>query len=92
VPYPTASSRPPARCGRQSSGFDWSRINAAVAALPRGRWTTYGDLALLGCTAMPVGQHIANTLGLDNPYRVLGCDGNHAPIFLWTKPATCATS
>jgi hypothetical protein len=37
------------------AGFDWRRINAAIAAIPRGRWTTYGDLAQLGGTAaMPV--------------------------------------
>ena len=68
-------------------GFDWSRINAAVAAIPRGRWTTYGELAQLGGTAaMPVGQHIANTPGLDNGYRVLGSDGKPRPDFHWDNP------
>jgi uncharacterized protein with ParB-like and HNH nuclease domain/alkylated DNA nucleotide flippase Atl1 len=48
------------------AGFDWKRINAAIVAIPRGRWTTYGDLAqLCGTAAMPVGQHIASTPGLD---------------------------
>ena len=48
-------------------GFDWSRINAAIATIPSGRWSTYGDLALVGGTAaMPVGQHIANTQSLSN--------------------------
>jgi Protein of unknown function (DUF1524) len=69
------------------SGFDWSRINAAVAAIPRGRWTTYGDLAQLGGTAaMPVGQHVAGTPGLDNGYRVLGSDGKPRPDFRWDSP------
>lgn len=68
-------------------GFDWSRINAAVAAIPRGRWTTYGDLAQLGGTApMPVGQHVANTPDLDNAYRVLGADGKPRPDFRWDDP------
>lgn len=50
-PLPGAVVRP--------EGFDWSRINAAVAAIPRGRWTSYGELAQLGGTAaMPVGQAI----------------------------------
>ncbi len=72
---------------RQPSGFDWSRINAAIAAIPRGRWTTYGDLAQLGGTAaMPVGQHVANTPGLDNGYRVLGSDGKPRPDFHWDNP------
>ncbi len=70
------------------SGFDWRRINAAIAAIPRGRWTTYGQLAQLGGTAaMPVGQHLANTPGLDNAYRVLGSDGKPRPDFRWENPA-----
>ncbi len=71
----------------QPSGFDWSRINAAVTAIPRGRWTTYGELAQLGGTAaVPVGQHIANTPGLDTAYRVLGSDGIPRPDFRWGDP------
>jgi len=71
----------------QLTGFDWSRINAAIAAIPRGRWTTYGDLAQLGGTAaMPVGQHIANTPALGNAYRVLGSDGKPRPDFHWDSP------
>jgi len=42
------------------SGFDWSVIDAAVAAIPPGFWTSYGDLAALGGTAaQPVGRHVA---------------------------------
>ena len=38
------------------------------------------DLAQLGGTAaMPVGQHVTNTPGLDNGYRVLGSDGRPRP-------------
>lgn len=70
-----------------SSGFDWSGINAAVAAIPRGRWTAYGDLAELGGTAAKaVGQHVANTSNLDNGYRVLGADGKPRPDFRWSDP------
>ncbi|MGH3232765.1 MAG: GmrSD restriction endonuclease domain-containing protein [Streptosporangiaceae bacterium] len=69
------------------AGFDWRRINAAIAAIPCGRWTTYGDLAQLGGTAaMPVGQHIASTSSLDNAYRVLGSDGKPRPEFRWESP------
>ena len=78
-PIPEMTERP--------AGFDWRRINAAIAAIPRGRWTTYGDLAQLGGTAaMPVGQHMANTSGLDNAYRVLGSDGKPRPEFRWEDP------
>ena len=65
-------------------GFDWSRINAAVVTIPRGRWTTYGDLAQLGGTAaVPVGQHLANEPNLENAYRVLGANGRPRPDFRW---------
>ncbi len=60
---------------------------AAIAAIPAGRWTTYGDLAQLGGTApVPVGQHVANTLGLPNAYRVLGANGAPRPNFHWNDP------
>ena len=73
-------------------GFDWRRINAAIAAIPRGRWTTYGDLAQLGGTAaMPVGQHIANTPGLDNGTGCSALTANHAPTSAGTAQTTCAT-
>lgn len=79
-PLPGAVERP--------EGFDWSRINAAVAAIPRGRWTSYGELAQLGGTAaMPVGQHMVNEPSLDNAYRVLGADGKPRPDFRWPDPA-----
>ncbi len=72
--------------GDVPSGFDWSRINAAIAAIPAGRWTTYGDLAQLGGTApVPVGQHVANTPGLSNAYRVLGANGAPRPNFRWNE-------
>ena len=35
---------------------------------------------------MPVGQHVANTPGLDNGYRVLGSDGKPRPDFHWDSP------
>jgi uncharacterized protein with ParB-like and HNH nuclease domain/alkylated DNA nucleotide flippase Atl1 len=68
-------------------GFDWNRINAAVAAIPRGRWTTYGDLAQLGgIAAVAVGQHVANEPGLETAYRVLGSDGKPRSGFRWNDP------
>jgi len=69
------------------AGFDWSQIHAAIAAIPRGRWTTYGELAQLGGTAaMPIGQHIASTPSLTNAYRVLGADRKPRPDFRWHNP------
>jgi len=65
-------------------GFDWTRVDAAMAAIPAGRWTAYGDLAELGGTsAQPVGNHVL-TLGPDtHAYRVLLYDGTVADNFRW---------
>ncbi|CAN5314793.1 DUF262 domain-containing protein [soil metagenome] len=68
-------------------GRDWSRLHAALAALPPGTWTTYGDLAeLIGSHQVPVGQHLANTRGLLNAHRVLTSEGRVAPGFRWGDP------
>jgi uncharacterized protein with ParB-like and HNH nuclease domain/alkylated DNA nucleotide flippase Atl1 len=69
-------------------GRDWSRLHAALAALPPGAWTTYGDLAeLIGSHQVPVGQHVAKTAGLLNAHRVLTSEGRVAEAFRWSDPA-----
>lgn len=71
----------------ESGLFDWSRIDAVVSAIPRGRWTSYGDLALLaGTHAQPVGVHVAS-FALPNGYRVLDHNGRVAPGFRWADPS-----
>jgi len=71
-----------------AEGRDWSRLHAALAALPYGAWTTYGDLAeLIGSHQVPVGQHLASTPGLLNAYKVLNADGQVSAEFHWTDPA-----
>jgi uncharacterized protein with ParB-like and HNH nuclease domain/alkylated DNA nucleotide flippase Atl1 len=71
-----------------ATGRDWSRLHAALIALPVGAWTTYGDLAqLIGSHQVPVGQHIATTPGLLNGHRVLNADGSVADGFRWIDPA-----
>ncbi len=70
------------------AGRDWSRLHAALVALPHGAWTTYGDLAeLIGSHQVPVGQHVATTQGLLNAHRVLKLDGHVAEEFRWTDRA-----
>jgi alkylated DNA nucleotide flippase Atl1 len=65
-------------------GFDWSPLHAVLAALPAGRWTTYGELAeVVGTAAMPVGQHISACPECPNAYRVLGSDGKPREGFKW---------
>jgi alkylated DNA nucleotide flippase Atl1 len=76
------------RASKGVRGFDWGLIDTAIAAIPAGKWTTYGELAKLGGTgAVAVGQHVANDPGLTNAYRVLGSDGRPRPDFRWTDPA-----
>lgn len=74
--------------GGPDDGFDWSRIDAAVEAIPEGRWTAYVDLAELGGTApMPVGQYISGASHLARAYRVLSASGRIRPGFKWHDSA-----
>jgi alkylated DNA nucleotide flippase Atl1 len=68
-------------------GFDWSRIEAAIEAIPAGRWTNYGDLAELGGTgAVAVGRHVASLPPGSNAYRVLSVHGSVSEDFAWADP------
>jgi len=68
-------------------GFDWSRVEEAIAAIPVGRWTTYGDLAEIGGTAaQPVGNFITGLPASSNAYRVLSTDGTVSSSFQWADP------
>lgn len=66
-------------------GFDWTRVDAAVAAIPAGRWTNYGDLALIGGTSpQAVGNRMLTAAAFRNDYRVLDSQGRIAEGFRWT--------
>lgn len=68
--------------------FDWSLARQALAALPEGGWTTYGDLAgLVGTSAIAVGQWVANTSDVPNAWRVIGANRKPRPEFHWTDPS-----
>jgi alkylated DNA nucleotide flippase Atl1 len=72
--------------------FDWSHLHAVLAALPSGRWTTYGDLAqVVGTAPQPLGQHIARCAECPNAWRVLGGDGRPRPTFKWSDPSDTRT-
>jgi uncharacterized protein with ParB-like and HNH nuclease domain/alkylated DNA nucleotide flippase Atl1 len=61
----------------------WALMEQAVAALPPGRWTSYGDLAtLIGSHPMPVGQRIASH-PVENGHRVLQTSGTISAGFRW---------
>src|SRR5439155_115779 len=73
-------------------GFDWSELHSLLAAIPPGRWTTYGDLArVVGTASMPLGQHIANCRDCPNAQRVLGADRKPRPGFRWADPTDMRT-
>lgn len=72
------------RQGRPQGGKDWSLLHQALAALPPGAWTAYGDLAaLIGSAAQPVGAHLAQATGIANYWRVLNSAGRVAGAFRW---------
>jgi len=68
--------------------FDWSRVHVAIASIPDGCWTTYGDLAVLGGTsAQAVGNHIAALPSILKAYRVLTAEGKISEGFRWYSPS-----
>ncbi|MCG8920638.1 DUF262 domain-containing protein [Actinokineospora sp. PR83] len=76
---------PLAGVGRVEQGRDWALLHRAVAALPRGSWTSYGDLAaLVGSSSIAVGRHVVdNAAKMDKAHRVLRSDGRVADNFRW---------
>jgi alkylated DNA nucleotide flippase Atl1 len=69
-------------------GFDWTRVDETVEALPVGSWTSYGDLAeLAGTAAQPTANHIAHDASVTQAYRVLSSDGSISFNFQWHDPS-----
>lgn len=69
------------------SGFNWGRVEDAIANIPVGKWTSYGDLAEIGGTAaQAVGNFIAGDPDRSNGYRVLSADGSVSTSFRWANP------
>jgi alkylated DNA nucleotide flippase Atl1 len=69
------------------SGVAWDVMAKALAELPAGSWTTYGDLAaLIGSHPVPVGMRLA-TVPVVNAHRVLQAEGTISPGFRWLDPA-----
>jgi alkylated DNA nucleotide flippase Atl1 len=64
----------------------WTLMDKALAELPAGSWTTYGDLAaLIGSHPVPVGARLGST-PVPNPHRVLQVEGTVSPNFRWADP------
>ncbi|MEH1168275.1 DUF262 domain-containing protein [Micromonospora sp. CPCC 205539] len=69
------------------SEVPWDVMNTALAALPAGSWTAYGDLAaLIGTHPVSVGARLANH-SAPNAHRVLQAEGVIAPNFRWVDPS-----
>jgi alkylated DNA nucleotide flippase Atl1 len=72
----------------ERSTFDWAELHQAMAAIPAGHWTTYGELAaLIGTAAQPLGQHIQHCSACPNAQRVLGAGGKPRPGVSWSNPS-----
>lgn len=68
------------------SEVPWEVMNKALAELPAGSWTTYGDVAaLIGSHPVPVGVRLA-TYPTSNAHRVLQVEGTVSPNFRWPDP------
>ena len=76
----------PARAQAPTGSRDWTRLHQAMALVPPGAWTTYGDLAeLIGSHPVPVGVHLANE-AVPNAWRALTVDGRPSGRFQWRPP------
>jgi alkylated DNA nucleotide flippase Atl1 len=74
---------PTVRPGR-TADLDWSPLHQVVAAIPIGRWTTFGDLAeVVGRHPVSVRAHLA-AKPVQNSWRVLLNDGLPSPHFAGT--------
>lgn len=70
-----------------SQRFDWSDLHEVLAALPVGRWTTYGTVAsVIGTGAQPLGNHLRSCPDCPNAHRVLNRKGKVSSHFRWTDP------
>lgn len=63
-----------------------SQIAAILAEIPSGRWTSYGDVAIVASTwAQPLAAIIARS-PIVNAWRVLQAGGTISPGFRWSEP------
>lgn len=78
-PGPLAGAKP-------STNVAWNLMNTALAALPAGSWTTYGDVAaIIGSHPVAIGTRLA-TVAAPNAHRVLQAGGLVSPGFQWLEP------
>lgn len=65
--------------------MDTTKLRAALESIPRGRWTSYGDLIAAIGAPVALTRHVNQALvryELPNAHRVLKGDGSVAPTAL----------
>lgn len=78
--------------GAGPSTFDAAGLHRLLAAIPEGRWASYGDIApLVGTAAQPLGGHVRHCLRCENAWRVLQDSGRPASGFQWSDPTRTDT-
>ncbi|WP_200885929.1 DUF262 domain-containing protein [Nocardia seriolae] len=77
---------PLAGVDRGTGKRDWTLLRQAVAVIPPGTWTSYGELAaLVGSSPVAVGQQLAGSI--PGAYRVLDHGGRVTGAFRWPEGA-----
>ncbi|MGW4535415.1 GmrSD restriction endonuclease domain-containing protein [Nocardia sp. NPDC004340] len=77
---------PLASVDRGTGKRDWTLLRQAVAVIPAGTWTSYGELAaLVGSSPHAVGQQLAGSF--PGAYRVLDQSGRVTRSFRWPEGA-----
>lgn len=80
---------------RQLSGTrkDWTGLHTLLAAVPAGRWTTYGDVAtVIDSHAVPIGRHLGTCGQCPSPWRVLTAAGRVSSGFQWPDASRTDTA
>ncbi|MGY1659634.1 hypothetical protein ACI78Q_00230 [Geodermatophilus sp. SYSU D00705] len=78
--------------GGSPSTFDAAGLHRLLAALPEGRWASYGDIAqLVGTAPQPLGRHVTTCSRCEHAWRVLQDTGSPASGFRWSDPTRTDT-
>lgn len=75
----------PVDAGPDETAGSWDIMAKALAGIPAGAWTTYGDVAaLIGSHPVPVGVRLASH-PYPNAHRVLQVEGTISASFRWVE-------
>jgi alkylated DNA nucleotide flippase Atl1 len=71
------------------TAFDAAGLHRLLAAIPAGRWASYGDVAaIVGTAAQPLGRHVTTCPRCEHAWRVLQDSGRPAAGFRWADGRT----